>query len=136
MANGINACMFCGTIGRDPEMRGSSGKCLRFSIACNERRKTRDGEWEDHCEWVPVVVLGNRAEALSRILTKGMQVTVLGKYRTSSYEKNGEKKYSTQIVADEVTFSGGQRGGTSERGSSRRQEAAAVEESDDGDIPF
>lgn|GEM_PF-6431564 len=56
--------------------------------------------------------------------------------RTSSYEKNGEKKYNTEIVADEVTFSGGQRGGTSERGSSRRQEAAPVEEIDDGDIPF
>jgi len=128
--------MFCGTIGRDPEMRGQSGKCLKFSIACNERRKTRDGEWEDHCEWVPIVVLGNRAAAMSRILAKGMQVTVLGKFRTSSYEKNGENKYNTEIVADEVTFSGGQRGGASERRSSRREEAAPAEEIDDSDIPF
>lgn len=122
MANGLNQCTFCGNLGADPELRVTkSGKSvLNFRMACSEARKQPDGSWGEHTEWVSIVVWGNRAEGLGKFLAKRHTVVVQGKMRTTSYDdKEGNKRYKTEIHADEVIVAGGggERGGRRENSS-------------------
>jgi single-strand DNA-binding protein len=144
MAEGINVCMFSGNVGRDPELKFSSGgnAVLKFSIAVNERRKKGE-QWEDAVEWVPVVLFGKRAEGLGKILEKGTPVSIVGSFRTTSWEKDGQKHYRTEIVADKVALQGGRRGDSGwSRSAPSGWERAAPASTDDGgfaddtDIPF
>jgi single-strand DNA-binding protein len=102
----VNKVILSGRLGADPDMRGS---VLKLRLATNERRKDKDGNWGDHTEWHSVVVFGKRAEALHRLLSKGMRVLVEGKLRTSSWEKDGQKQYKTEVAADEVELFDGKR---------------------------
>ena len=108
MSEGLNKCMLFGNLGRDPEFRmGQSGTAvLKLSVACNERRQDRDGAWKERVEFVRVVVFGKRAEALAKFLTKGASVFVEGPLRTTSYEKDGQKRYTTEVVADNLILAG------------------------------
>ncbi len=111
MSEGINRVIVSGNIGRDPDVRATQGGglVLKFSVAVGERYKDKSGAWQDKTEWVSVVVFGKRAEGLAKLLSKGMAVTVEGKLRTTSYEKDGTKRYSTDVAADTVVL-GGSRG--------------------------
>ncbi len=111
MAEGLNKVMLLGNLGQDPELKmlPSGQAVMRLRLATTERRPDKAGNWTEHTEWHSVTVWGKRAEALSRILTKGSTIFVEGKLRTSSYEKNGEKRYSTEITADNIILSGGRR---------------------------
>jgi single-strand DNA-binding protein len=125
MANGLNQCNFLGNIGVDPELRftTSGDAVLKFRMACSEYRKQRDGSAGEHTEWVPVVVWGNRAEALSKFLEKGHRVFVTGKFQTRSWEdRGGGKRYMTEINAREVIVAGGGPRRGSGGGSQRQQE--------------
>jgi single-strand DNA-binding protein len=111
---------------------------LKFSVATSERRKDQSGNWTEETEWHSVVTFGKRAEGLGSFLSKGASVLVEGKLRTSSWEdNNGQKRYKTEIVADEVKV-------TSKRGdrvSAPSRAPAPVSDDtdlslDDGDIPF
>lgn len=104
----MNKVILSGRLGADPDMRGT---VLKLRLATNERRKDKDGNWGDHTEWHSVVVFGKRAEALHRLLSKGMRVLVEGKLRTSSWEKDGQKQYKTEVAADEVELFDGKRDG-------------------------
>ncbi len=112
MAEGLNKVMLLGNLGQDPELKmlPSGQAVMRLRLATTERRQDKAGNWTDHTEWHSVTVWGKRAEALSRILAKGSTIFIEGKLRTSSYEKNGEKRYSTEITADNIILSGGRRG--------------------------
>jgi single-strand DNA-binding protein len=111
MAEGLNKVMLLGNLGQDPELKmlPSGQAVMRLRLATTERRQDKAGTWVDHTEWHSVTVWGKRAEALSRILSKGSTIFVEGKLRTSSYEKNGEKRYSTEVTADNIILSGGRR---------------------------
>ena len=111
MAEGLNKVMLLGNLGQDPELKmlPSGQAVMRLRLATTERRPDKAGNWTDHTEWHSVTVWGKRAEALSRILAKGSTIFVEGKLRTSNYEKNGEKRYSTEITADNIILSGGRR---------------------------
>ncbi len=111
MSEGINRVIVSGNIGREPDVRATQGGglVLKFSVAVGERYKDKSGAWQDKTEWVSVVVFGRRAEGLAKLLGKGMPVTVEGKLRTTSYEKDGTKRYSTDVAADTVVL-GGSRG--------------------------
>lgn len=103
----INSVTLAGNLTRDAEIRQTNGgsAILRFSIAVNERRKNGNtGEWEDFPSFFNCVIFGNRATALSQYLAKGTKVCVQGKLRSSSYEKNGEKRSSVDVIVDEVEF--------------------------------
>lgn len=102
----MNKVILSGRLGADPDMRGS---VLKLRLATNERRKDKDGNWGDHTEWHSVVVFGKRAEALHRLLSKGMRVLVEGKLRTSSWEKDGQKQYKTEVTADDIELLDGKR---------------------------
>ena len=113
MAQGINRVTLLGNLGADPDLKVSQGgtTVLRIRLATTERYLNKDKEWKDQTEWHRIVVFGKRAEALGRILKKGSQIMVLGSLKTSSYEKEGQKHYSTDIIANEVVLCGSKPGG-------------------------
>lgn len=105
----INRAIVSGNLTRDPELRATPGgtQVLGFGIAVNDRRRNQQtGEWEDYPNFIDCTMFGNRAEALSRILRKGMKVAIEGKLRYSSWEdKNGGGRRSkVEIVPDEVVL--------------------------------
>lgn len=126
MANGVNSVQVLGNLGADPELRHTQDgtAVVNMRIAVNEPKKIGD-KWGEHTEWIRVAVFGKTAENCARYLRKGRQVFVAGKLRTSSYEKNDERRYSTEVIARDVIFLGGD-GATSSQ--PRQSEARSVEE--------
>ncbi len=117
MANGLNKVMLIGNLGQPPELRytQSSQAVLNFSLATNEGFKNRDGEWQSRTEWHKVTVWGKRAEGLNKILQKGTQLFVEGRLQTRAWEdKQGQKRYTTEVVAQDVKLLGS-RSGNGER---------------------
>lgn len=104
----MNRVTLYGRLGAEPETNNTkTGACvLKFRLATNERQK-RGEEWVDHVEWHAVVVWGKRAETLGRMLRKGSAVIVEGALRTSSWEKDGQKRSRTEVSANEVHLVGG-----------------------------
>lgn len=111
MSDGINRVYLLGNLGADPELRTTAGglSVLNLRLATSETWLDKAKEQQSRVEWHDVVVWGNRAEALSRILSKGDGLLVEGGLRTSSYESGGVKRSKTEIVAREVCFAGGPR---------------------------
>lgn len=113
MAEGLNKVMLMGNIGQDPELRYTqSGQAvLNLRMATNESWVDRDGERKERTEWHSVIVWGKRGEALNKILSKGRSLFVEGRLQTRSWEdKSGNKRYTTEIVANNVILVGGGRG--------------------------
>ena len=112
----INKVCISGNLTRDPELRATAGgtQVLSFGVAVNDRRRNQQtGEWEDYPNFVDCTMFGNRAEALARILRKGMKVAIEGRLRYSSWEdKNGGGRRSKlEVVPDEIELmSQGQNG--------------------------
>ena len=105
----INRAIVSGNLTRDPELRATPGgtQVLGFGVAVNDRRRNQQtGEWEDYPNFIDCTMFGNRAEALSRILRKGMKVAIEGKLRYSSWEdKNGGcRRSKVEIIPDEVVL--------------------------------
>ena len=97
----MNQAIIIGNLGRDPEVRQtqSSNTVARLSVAT-----TYKGKGEPETEWHKVTVFGRQAESCEKYLAKGSKVAVTGRIRTQSYEKDGVKRYSTEIVANSVEF--------------------------------
>ena len=112
---GVNKVILIGNLGRDPEMRYTQGgtAVCRLNIATTRRYQNRQtNEMVEETEWHRVTVWGKSAEHCNNYLSRGRQVYVEGRLRTSSYEdKDGVKKYSTEVVADTVQFLGSKGGG-------------------------
>ena len=104
--NGLNQVLIMGFLGADPELRMAAGgtAILKMKVATNEswQDKNKNNEWQERTEWHRVTVFGKRAETLAKFLRKGMCVTVGGAIRTTSYDKEGQKHYSTEIIASQV----------------------------------
>ena len=109
MAEGLNRVLLLGNLGADPELRVTPGgqAVLKLRLATNETYLDKNQVRQERTEWHRVTVWGRRAEALGKILTKGDSLFVEGRLQTSSYEKNGEKRYSTDIIANNIILSGG-----------------------------
>jgi single-strand DNA-binding protein len=142
----VNKAILVGNLGRDAEVTttASGFPIARFSLATTHRRKdNRSGNWEDRTEWHRVVLLGKQAESLRDYLKKGKQIYVEGRIETRSWDdKEGQKRYMTEIIADRIQLLGS--AGSGARGGARdddygapeyegSQEAAPV---GDDDIPF
>jgi single-strand DNA-binding protein len=104
MANDLNRCEFIGRLGRDVEMRyqQSGDAVANFSLAVGWKTKDKEGT-----EWVRIVVFGKLAEICGEYLRKGKQIYVSGRMRTREYDKDGEKRYATEVVADQMQMLGG-----------------------------
>jgi single-strand DNA-binding protein len=111
MADGLNKVMLFGNLGADPELRVTpSGQAiLKLRLATTESYLDKSNTRQERTEWHRITIWGKRGEALGKILTKGDKIFVEGRLQTSSYEKNGEKRYSTEIVANNVILGGGGR---------------------------
>lgn len=112
---GINKVILIGNLGRDPELRytQSGSAVANLSVATTRAyTNSRTNERVEETEWHRVVVWGKQAEHCNQYLAKGRQVYVEGRLQTRNYEdKDGIKRYSTEVVADTVQFLGGRGGG-------------------------
>jgi single-strand DNA-binding protein len=110
----VNKAIILGNLGRDPELRSTTGgqSVCELAIATNERYKGKNDEWQERTEWHRVVVWGRQAENAAQHLSKGRQVYVEGRIQTRDWiDKDGNKRYTTEIVAQNVQFLGGGSGG-------------------------
>ena len=110
----VNRAIIVGNLGRDPEIRAlPSGQSeANFSVATTARFKDRNGEPQEHTEWVRVVAFGKLADNCQRLLCKGRQVYVEGRLTTRQYQaKDGSgTRYQTQIVALQLRVLGNRNG--------------------------
>jgi len=146
MARGINKVILVGNCGRDPETRymPSGGAVTKISIATSDSWKDKQtGEQKDRTEWHNVVFFGRLGEIAGEYLRKGQQVYVEGSLRTNKWQdKNGNDRYTTEIVASEMQMLGGRSSGDSfapaqNASQSKAQPAPAMaEDAFDDDIPF
>lgn len=113
----INRVNISGNMTRDPELRSTAGgmAVLQFGVAVNDRRKNNQtGEWEDKPNFVDCVMFGNRAEAVSGYLSKGMKVSIEGKLSYSAWndKQTGQKRSKLEVLVDEIEFmTAGQKAG-------------------------
>ncbi|MDO4708326.1 MAG: single-stranded DNA-binding protein [Pseudomonadota bacterium] len=109
MARGINKVILVGNLGNDPETSYTqSGMTVtKISLATTTVRKDRDGMQQEKTEWHRVTFFGKLAEIAAEYLRKGRQVYVEGRLSYGSYEKDGVRHYTTDIIADEMQMLGG-----------------------------
>lgn len=135
MSQGLNRVILLGNLGADPELRAvGETHALNMRLATSETFLDRNKEKQERTEWHRVVVWGKRGEGLARFLKKGDRLLVEGAIRTSSYEKDGEKRYSTEIVASNIVLSGGGKGSNDSPPDDGDGFGGAPD--DDDDIPF
>ena len=138
----MNKVILIGNLTRDPELTTTNGgvSVCRFSLAVTRRYANADGERE--ADFINIVVWRNQAENCAKFLKKGSKCAVVGRIQTSSYETpEGAKRYTTDIVADEVEFiTSGARTGDSENPmpseSKTQKQTAELEEIEDDSLPF
>jgi len=134
----VNKAIVLGNLGRDPELRHTAaGKAVcTLRIATNEVWSDQSGERQERTEWHSVVVWGRQAENCNQYLKKGRTVYVEGRLQTRKWQdKDGNERYTTEIVADRVQFiggGGGAGGGSFESGG----EMMPPPPGGDDDIPF
>lgn len=106
---GVNKVIIIGRLGQDPELKTipSGQQVARLNVATSESFTGKDGSKQERTEWHRIVAWGKLADLCGRYLTKGRQVYIEGKLNTRSWEdQQGQKKYSTEIVANTVQFLG------------------------------
>tara|TARA_A100001388_G_C28634080_1_gene433712 strand:- start:378 stop:806 length:429 start_codon:yes stop_codon:yes gene_type:complete len=140
---GVNKAIIVGNLGNDPEIRYSAnGNAIAsISVATSDRWKDKNtGEQQERTEWHRVKLFGRLAELAGEYLKKGSQVYIEGRIQTSKYQdKDGNDRWSTEIVARDMTFLGGRGGagdsqGAPSAGSPQRDSAPSGDFDDD--IPF
>ena len=109
MARGVNKVILVGNLGNDPEVKYTQGgmAITSLSLATTSVRKDRDGNQQEKTEWHRVKLFGKLGEIAGEYLKKGRQVYIEGRIEYGSYEKDGVKHYTTDIIADEMQMLGG-----------------------------
>jgi single-strand DNA-binding protein len=111
MSRGFNRVVLIGNVGKDPEIRYTTSgvPVVTFSLATSEMWKDKDGIQQERTDWHNVIAWRKLAEIIQEIVKKGSRLLVEGKIQTRSFEKNGEKRYVTEIVADNVLLLDGRK---------------------------
>jgi len=155
-ARGVNKVILVGNLGNDPDVKYTqSGMAITtLSLATSSVRKDRDGNQQEKTEWHRVKLFGKLGEIAGEYLRKGRSVYIEGRLEYGSYEKEGVKHYTTDIVADEMQMlggggdraEGGDRPARSAGGPPQRRESASPRQAPkvnefsddfaDDDIPF
>jgi single-strand DNA-binding protein len=138
----VNKVILIGNLGKDPEVRFTAGgrAVARFSVATSDQWTDAEGSRQERTEWHNIVVWGKQAESCGQYLQKGRQVYIEGSIRYRSYDdKEGNKKYITEVNALRVQFLGGG-GGGGRAGAPRDSQGASDMPSpppgEEEDIPF
>ena len=116
MARGVNKVILLGNLGNDPDVKYTQGgmAIATLSVATTYSRKDKDGNFQEKTEWHRVKLFGKTAEVAGEYLKKGRQVYIEGRIEYGSYEKDGVKHYTTDIIGEDMQMLGGgdgQRGG-------------------------
>lgn len=118
MPKSVNKVILIGNLGKDPEIKytPSGVPVAKFSLATNERYKDKGGEWQERTEWHNIVAWQRLAEIVGEYVKKGSKLYIEGRLQTSSWEdkQSGEKKYRTEIVANDLVLLSGRGEGDSE----------------------
>ncbi len=136
MARGVNKVILVGNLGRDPELRYTTGgtAVANFTVATTESWTDKGGQKTEKTEWHRVVAWAKLAEISSEYLTKGKQVFIEGRLQTREWEdRNGVKKFTTEIVARDMVMLGGTPGRDEARGSSGGRDDNAYADGPPGD---
>jgi single-strand DNA-binding protein len=112
MAGGVNKVILVGNLGKDPELRytASGTAVAKFSLATSESFTDKSGQKQERTEWHRITAWGKLAEICGQYLAKGKMVYIEGKIRSDTWEQDGVKRYSYEIVADTMRMLGGGRG--------------------------
>lgn len=125
---GVNKVILIGNLGKDPELRytPSGQPVATFSLATSERFTDRSGQRQDRTEWHTVVAWGKLGELVNQYLKKGRSAYIEGRITTRSWDdKDGNKRYKTEIVASQVQFLGSAGGQSGDFGSGMDQSMPA-----------
>ena len=108
MTQGLNKVMLFGNLGAEPELRSTAAGAhvLSFRVATTEVYFDKNQQKQERTEWHQVAMFGARAEPLARLLHKGSRVLVEGRLHTSSYDKDGSKRYKTEVIATDLILGG------------------------------
>ena len=157
MARGINKVILVGNLGNDPDMKYTQGgmAIATLSLATTSVRKDKDGQQVEKTEWHRVKLFGKVGEIAGEYLKKGRQVYIEGRIEYGSYEKDGVKHYTTDIIGDDMQMlgGGGEGGGSGGERAARPQrpdasssqpqrrpapaaQQAPMDDFSDDDIPF
>lgn len=148
MARGINKAIIVGNVGQDPEVRymPSGSAVAELSVATTESWKDKQsGDKQERTEWHRITFFGRLAEIVGEYVRKGSQVYVEGSIRTEKWQdKNGQDRYTTKIIANEMQMLGGRGGAGGSAGFNQEAPASHSSESGfastaddfDDDIPF
>jgi single-strand DNA-binding protein len=143
----VNKVILVGNLGRDAELRYTPGgsAVATLNMATTEVWNDKQGQRQEKTEWHRVILWGKQAESLQEYLTKGKQIYVEGRLQTRQWDdKEGNKRYTTEIKADRITLLGGggggrggmERGGGSSAGGGGGVDEPPMEPITDDDIPF
>ena len=133
----LNKAMVIGHLGADPEMRytANGNAVTTFNVATSRQFQGPDGERREETEWFRVVTWNRLAETCSQYLSKGRLVYVEGRMQTRSWEgQDGQKRYTTELIAQEVKVLGGRDGGGGGGGGGRYSAGLPVGADAEGDI--
>lgn len=131
----INRAIVSGNLTRDPNVRRTQSglAIMELGIAVNDSRKNQQtGEWEEYPNYLDCVMMGDRAEKIAPMLSKGQKVCIEGKLHWSQWEKEGQKRSKVEIIIDQIEFMG--RSGEGQSAQPEPVQAGAGVYDDD--IPF
>ena len=152
----VNKAILVGRVGNTPELKSLDGgnKVVNFSVATSEYFKDKSGAKQEKTEWHNVVAWGSLAEIIAKNVTKGTQLYIEGKIQNRSYDdKDGVKKYTSEVVASEIKFLGSKKSEDGEnasasassqsntsqssgKGASTAAPVNNINNDDDSDLPF
>ncbi len=139
MSRSLNRCTLLGVLGKDAEVKHTSGGSSVASMSVATERSWKDkqsGEWKKETDWHRITAWN--VENLAQYLTKGQRIYVEGRLQTRSYESNGETKYVTEVIAENIILAGGGNSGSSDSGGQQRAAGPRQDQrgQPDDDIPF
>ena len=123
----VNRAILVGNLGKDPELKYTqSGKAVcSFSLATSESWKDKQGVKTDSTTWHNIVAWGKQAEVMAEHLTKGKQIYLEGRISNRNYDKDGEKKYISEVVVQSFQFIG-----------AKSESTAKTTPDDSSELPF
>jgi len=135
---GVNKVILIGNLGKDPDIFSFENgvKKASFPLATTESYKDKEGNRVDQTEWHNIVLWRGLAEVAEKYLNKGKQIFLEGRIRTRSWDdKDGNKRYTTEILGDNMTMLGGRKD-QNEIQQNKVEEPAAPEPTSEDDLPF
>lgn len=135
MSKDLNLCQFIGRLGKDPETRmmPNGTAVVNIALAVGDDYKDKAGNRVEQTEWVRIVVFGKLGGIVTAYCVKGSRIYISGKMKTRSWEKDGVKQYSTEIVASEIQLLDSKAG---EPKPAQAQQSKTLINDFDDDIPF